>query len=63
MFGPFGFPGIFPGFGFGGILPSYIPYLVANGFGKCNCSNPLQNLPSFIFQPLITPFPFTRRFW
>jgi hypothetical protein len=57
MFGPFG---VFPRFGFGGILPSYIPYLVASGFGRCHCPNPLQNLPAFVFTGVI-PSPFILR--
>lgn len=59
MFGSFG---VFPGVCCHGILPTYIPYLVAMGVGRCHCPNPLQNLPAFVFQPVITPFPF-RRFW
>ena len=53
MFGSFGFPG----FGFHGILPSYYPYLVAMGLGRCNCRPAPQP-----FIPCAIPFPVIR-FW
>jgi len=62
MFGPFEsrfnrfspafYPGLFPGFGFGGVLPTYYPYLAANGWGRGCC-----NYGPF-FAPF-NPFPFT----
>jgi hypothetical protein len=63
MFGSFrSFPSFFPGFGFGGILPSYIPYLVANGFGRC--CGPFAPYPYLTSFPVVAPFPvFGPRFW
>jgi len=43
----FGFGGLFPRVGCFGVLPSYIPYLVANGWGRC----------SPIYYPYPVPFP------
>jgi hypothetical protein len=43
----FGFGGFYPGFGLG-VLPSYYPFLAANGWGRCGCYSPF---------PYITPFP------
>jgi hypothetical protein len=54
-FSPGIFPGFFPGFGFGGVLPSYYPYLVANGFGR-SCGPCFPSFSPFAFSPFITPF-------
>jgi hypothetical protein len=54
----FGFGGFFPRVGPFGVLPSYIPYLVANGWGRCGCYTPYPYpVP---FYPL-SPFPFYPR--
>lgn len=67
MLGFGGFTPFFPRVGFfGGILPSYIPFLVANGWGRCSC--PSFPVPFPIFTPIapFVPFPvftpFTRGF-
>ena len=63
-----GFPGFgfggFPSFGcgFGGILPSYYPYLAANGFGRC--CGPWAPYPYLTSFPVLAPYPvFTPRFY
>lgn len=52
----FGFYPYFPRVGPFGVLPSYIPYLVANGWGRCNCVPYPYPVP-FPIYPCWTPRP------
>lgn len=59
MFGPLGFSRF--GLGFGGILPSYYPYLAANGFGRC--CGPYAPYPYLTSFPVYAPYPVAGPRW